>query len=107
MFPVEEEMFNFDTYDACNADGNDEQLIFYNWLADSVTTSHVTHQCEAFINYTPLGNSSVTGVGGKEATIAGQGTVELNSTCNGVNYILHLENMLHVPGTRNNLILLG
>ena len=44
VFPMEEEMLNFDTYNTCNADGNDEQLIFYDWLADSVTTSHVMHQ---------------------------------------------------------------
>ena len=55
------------------------------------------HQCEAFINYTPLGNTSITGVGGKEANIAGQGTV---ATCNeGINFVLCLENILHVPGT--------
>lgn len=72
-----------------------------------MTTSHVTHQQEAFIDYTPLGNSSITGVDGKEVNIAGQGTVELDSTCNGHNYILHLENIIHVPGTQNNLISLG
>ena len=70
-FPVDEELHNFDTYDNCNIEGNDERLIYYDWLADSVTTSHVTHQHEAFINYTPLGNISVTDVGSKEAEIKG------------------------------------
>ena len=59
-------------------------------------TSHIMHQREAFTNYTPMGNSSVTGVGGKEVLISGCGTVELNSKCNGTDYILHLENVLHV-----------
>ena len=54
-----------------------------------------------------MGNSSVTGVGGKKAVIMGHGAVELKLTCNSARYILHLENVLHVPGTRNNLILLG
>jgi hypothetical protein len=54
-----------------------------------------------------LGNISITGVGGKQAKIAAQGTVELSSTCKGQNYILHLENVLCIPGTRNNLISLG
>ena len=49
----------------------------------------------------------MTGVGGKEAQIAGRGTVELISTCNGQKYLLHLENVLHVPGQKNNLISLG
>ena len=61
--------------------------------------SHVMHQREAFTNYTPMGNSSITGVGGKEALISGHRTVELNLTCNGAEYTLHLETVLHVLGT--------
>ena len=98
-FEADEEQYNFDTFDACNADANDNRLIYYDWLADTATTSHVMHQREAFIDYTPMGNSSVTGVGGKEALISGRGTVELISTCNGTDHILHLENVLYVPGT--------
>ena len=64
------------------------------------------HQREAFTDYTPMGNSSVTGVSRKEALIMGHRAVELKSTCNGAKYILHLENVLHVPGMQNNLILL-
>ena len=63
------------------------------------TTSHIMHQREAFIDYTPMENSSITGVGRKEAVIMGCGAVELESTCNGAGYILRLENVLHVPGT--------
>jgi hypothetical protein len=103
---VEEELHNFDTFDACNLGGIDECLIYYEWLADSATTSHITHQQEAFTTYEPLGSSSITGVGGKEAKIAGRGTVELISTCNGQEYVLILQNVLHVPRTQNNLLLL-
>src|SRR6202789_134191 len=106
-FEADEEPYNFDTYYACNADENDNRLIYYEWLADTATTSHVTHQRQAFVDYTPMENCSVTGVGGKEANIAGRGTVELNSICNGITYAIRLENVLHVPGTRNNLISLG
>jgi hypothetical protein len=49
----------------------------------------------------------VTGVGGKKATAIGCGTVVLISNCNGVNWKLKLENVLHVPGQKNNLISLG
>jgi hypothetical protein len=41
-FMVDNELHNFDTYSTCNADANDEQLIYYDWLADSATTSHHT-----------------------------------------------------------------
>ena len=78
----------------------------HDWLADTATTSHSTHQREAFTNYTPMGNVSIIGVGGKESQIAGRGTVDLISTCKGQNFILHLEDILHVPG-QVNLISLG
>ena len=95
---VDNELHNFDTYDACNTDANDERLIYYDWLADTAMTSHITHQREAFTNYTPMGNVSITGVGGKVAQIAGCRTVDLISTCKGQKFILHLEDVLHVPG---------
>ena len=59
-FQADEEQYNLDTFDACNADANDNQLIYYEWLADMATMSHVTHQREVFTNYTPMGNSSIT-----------------------------------------------
>ena len=43
-FQADEEHYNFDTFDACNVDVNDHQLIYYDWLADMATTSHVMHQ---------------------------------------------------------------
>ena len=49
----------------------------------------------------------MTGVGGKKAAAIGRGTVVLISNCNGVNWKLKLENALHVPGQKNNLISLG
>jgi hypothetical protein len=107
-FRGDEEHYNFDMYNACNMEGNDECLILYDWLVDSATTSHITHQHEAFTSYTPWGtHCSITGVGGKKALIAGRGTVELSSTCNGQQYTLLLLNVLHVPRTRNNLVSLG
>ena len=98
-FQADEEHYNFDTFDACNVDANDHWLIYYDWLANMETMSHVMHQREAFTDYTPMWNSSVTGVGRKEALIMGCGTVELKVTCNSTEYILHLENVLYVPGT--------
>jgi hypothetical protein len=106
-FNVEEELHNFDTFDTtCNIGENDDRLIYYDWLADTATTAHVTHQREAPVTYTPVGDQNVTGVGGP-AKIAGRGTIELISMCKGQEYILRLEDVVHVPGTRNNLISLG
>ena len=106
-FMVDEECYNFDTFNECNAEGIDECLVLYDWLADTATTSHISHQHEAFTSYIPLGMGSVTGVGGNQATVAGQGTVELVSTCNGQKFNLLLQNVLHVPRTQNNLISFG
>ena len=101
------EIHNFSSYDPCNLEDNDERLIWYDWVADTATTSHITHQREAFINYTPSNNTSVIGVGGKKVKIAGRGTVILISTFNGQRYILRLEDVIHVPEQTNNLISLG
>ena len=49
----------------------------------------------------------MTGVGGKKATVIGHVTVTLISNCNGVNWTLRLENILHIPGQKNNSISLG
>jgi hypothetical protein len=97
------EYYNFDV-DCTN---NDKRLIWYDWLADNATTSHVSHQREAFISYTPLHNISVTGVGGKVTNIKGKGTVKLLASCNGKTCILMLKDVLHVPGQPHNLISLG
>src|SRR5262245_7803220 len=104
--PVEEEVYNFDTYDV-NSTANDERLIYYDWLADSATTSHVTYQRDAFTSYVPTTDLSVTGIGGRVANIAGRGTVDLISTCNGKKYKLRLQDVLHIPDQKYNLISLG
>src|SRR5262245_59518000 len=98
------EMHNFTMYDACNLDVNDDHLIWYDWVADTATTSHITHQREAFIDYTPLNNALVTEVGGWTAKIAGQGMVLLTSIFNRKNYTLCLEDVIHVTEQTNNLI---
>jgi hypothetical protein len=100
----EGETYNMDTFDMYNTSAIDEHLIYYEWLADNMTTSHVSCQRNFFTSYTPVENASMTGVGGKEAQIAGRGTVELISICNGQKYLLHLENVLQ---QKNNLISLG
>ena len=104
---IDEEEHNFDSYQACNYEVNDERLIYYDWVADNATSSHIASECDSFETYTKIQKSTVAGVGGKKAAAIGHGTVTLISNCNGVNWTLKLENVLHVPGQRNNLISLG
>src|SRR6202034_350244 len=95
------------SYQACNYEANDERLIYYDWVADNATSSHIASNRDYFDTYTKIQVSTVTGVGGKTATVIGRGTVTLISNCNGINWTLKLENVLHVPGQKNNLISLG
>jgi hypothetical protein len=81
--------------------------MYYNWLADNTTSSHIASEREGFESYTKIQKSTVTGVGSKKAAAIGCGTVVLISNCNGINWKLKLENVLHVPGEKNNLISLG
>ena len=109
MFDSSEEgqVFNFDEPDVTNSDEFDDRLIFYNWLADSATTSHVCNRHEAFTSFHPLTATTVTGVGNLVTKAEGRGKVELTSWCNGHKYILQLEDVLYIPNNRNNLISLG
>src|SRR6202041_3153013 len=104
---IDDEEHNFDSYQACNYEANDERLIYYDWVADNTTSSHIALERDSFETYTKIQESTVTGVGGKKAAVIGRGTVILISNCSGVNWTLKLENVLHVPGQKNNLISLG
>jgi len=104
---IEDKEHNFDSYQACNYEANDERLIYYDWVADNATSSHIASERNSFETYTKIQKSTVTGVAARKATAIGRGTVTLISNCNGVNWTLKLENVLHVPGQRNNLISLG
>jgi len=85
----------------------DLRLIYYEWLADSGATSHITHRCDAFDTYKPIPPVPIAGVGGTKAHAIGQGNIKLKSKCDNRTYILKLKNVLHVPKNKNNLISLG
>ena len=82
----------------------DERLIYYDWLADSATTSHITNRRDAFIMYESLTNKVVRGVGNKLARVVGKGTIELISYFIKQKFIICLEDVLYIPTTENNLI---
>ena len=99
------EYYNFE--DVSMSINNDERVIYYDWLADNATTSHVSNQRSDFISYSPLQNVSVTGVGGKVTNILGRGTVKLIAVCDGQENLLTLKDVHHIPGQPHNLISLG
>ena len=83
------------------------RLIYYDWIADTGATSHITHRRDAFNTYEPIPGIPISGIGGAKAHAIGQGNIKLKSKCNGRTYILELKNVLHVPKNRNNLLSLG
>jgi len=103
----EGQFFNFDKSDVNNSSEYDTHLLYYDWLGDSATTSHVSNRREAFKTFHPLSGTKVSGVGNIKTEAKGRGTVELMSTYNDKDYILEFENVLYIPTNRNNLISLG
>jgi hypothetical protein len=59
--------FNFTDYDATNLNGIDEHTLYYDWLADSMTTSHIINWHDIFKTFEPIKNTPITGVGGLRA----------------------------------------
>jgi hypothetical protein len=103
--PDEEEYVGLDEYDPAGI--IEDQVLYYDWLADSATTSHITNQREALTNYKPAHGITVAGVGNAKTTVQGRGTVELESKCEGRKFVLQLDNVLYIPTNRNNLLSLG
>jgi hypothetical protein len=99
--------FNIQEYGSCNMNGIDECVLYYDWLADSVTTSHIMNQHEAFITYQPLEATTVAGVGNVKAKAEGRGTIKIILYCDSHKYVLTLEDVLYILSNRNNLISLG
>ena len=58
----EGQYFNFDQSNVNSQSAINDRLIYYNWLADSATTSHVTNQCDTFRTFKPLNGMTVSGV---------------------------------------------
>ena len=92
---------------ACIGNGDNEMILWYNWLADSATTSHIANRRETFSEYESLTNISVAGVGRSRTPVVGHGTILLETICKGHRYNLQLEHILHIPSNRNNLLSLG
>ena len=99
------ECSGFDTYQT--TDEIDERLIYYDWYADSATTSHIANSRDAFSSYQLITDTAISGVGEAITHPEGRGTVTLTSKYNDKIYALQLQDVLHVPTNKNNLFSLG
>jgi len=99
--------FNFKNYDVTNYNGIDECTLYYNWLADSATTSHIVNQHDVFKMFNPVNNTLITGVGGLQAHAEGHSDVDVYTMLSGTMHTIHLHDVLYVPGNKNNLFSLG
>jgi len=82
-------------------------LIYYDWIADTGATLHITHRHNTFNTYKPIPAVPIAGVGGAKAHAIRWGNIKLKSKWNGKIYILDLQNVLHMPKNKNNLLSLG
>ena len=94
--------FQIDGYD-----DNDDAISFYDWFADSCTTSHICNKRDAFTQYRPAVNANVIGVGNTLTEIRGRGNVKVQTRVGGITHTLTLQNVLHIPTNKYNLISLG
>lgn len=85
-------------------DSKYENLDSYEWVADSASTVHVTHQRQAFATYGLVPKISITGIGGMKVFMVGMGTVYLITEYNERIMTLQLNDVLHVPGNLRNLM---
>jgi hypothetical protein len=82
--PVNAEQYNmFNDTDVIITYKNGETLIYYDCLADSATTSHISNYYKAFTTFNPIYKMKVGGVSGIQMHAKGHRTVELESVCEG------------------------
>ena len=70
FFDDDEEGYNFNEDNSYNMNQINEPVIYYEWFADSATSSHVTNKHDTFITYEPLYNTSVVGPKLKEKELS-------------------------------------
>jgi hypothetical protein len=86
---------------------NMRPLSHYDWVLDSGTTSHISNQCKAFIDYMPLEDSPIQGLGSISMQATGRRTVIANFTVKGSNIQHKLQDVLHVHEAPSSLLLVS
>jgi hypothetical protein len=100
--PQEDEPVSSTSYVTKSDNNNSFKL--YLWIVDSATTSHITCEKSAFIDYTPMQPIPIAGLGNTQVQVYGCGTVEaLTSTSQDAQIIL-LHDILYVPDAQDNLL---
>jgi hypothetical protein len=81
-----------------------QQFSRKDWILDSGTTSHICTIKDAFINYIPLKDATITGIGPEGTPALGIGTVAINFDIEGKQIRHLLRNTLHAPNAPNCLV---
>ncbi len=89
--------FNFNNENVADYNVNDEHTLYYDWLADSATTSHITNRCNTFVTYVPIQDTPITRVGGLQAQAEGRGNMNIIASYKGKAYPICLCDVLYVP----------
>ena len=74
---------NLDLNEASYMAYGTQKINQFDWIFDTGSTSHICTQRDAFIDYYPLNNSTITGIGLTPATALGKGTVMVHMSVNG------------------------
>jgi hypothetical protein len=82
----------------------EDSVSFYPWYANSETTSHLTNERSAFIDYAPIEPTPIYGLGKSYVWAYGRGTVEVLSPKRGKFEPFYLKETLSTPDHPDNLM---
>lgn len=77
------------------------------WLADSAASRHCTPRRDWFHEYSPVRDESIVLGDDGVCSIIGKGTIQIEKLINGQWVMGRLENVLHVPSLKKNLMSVG
>jgi hypothetical protein len=99
MFRAQETLANKggSDFDVDMVNENGEHISYYDWLADSATTAHVTNQRDTYTEYQPAIGTAVARVGNTKTKIEGRGVIQLAVGIGTQTHILQLTNVLYIP----------
>lgn len=74
------------------------------WCLDSGCTSHLCNDPKKFVHFSKVVSEKLNLASNTSTAITGRGTIHLNTEVDGKSKSLNLENALHVPDLRTNLL---